>query len=148
MPYTAKRHANIRARTPEPIPVRFPARGVREQNPLLAVQSLLARTIEHPCGWKGCGAVLASEELSRKHVHYRDHAFEGRMAGQVGHYKMWLTCRSRRFGDACGTGVACRFFVRRAISRSTSRQSTLLGCCGAHSNFAMPRLLQCSISDG
>lgn len=83
MPYTAKRHANVRPRSPEPIPIRFAARGVREDNPLLKVQSLLARTIEHPCGWKHCIATLASEEMLRRHVYKREHSFEGRMQGPV-----------------------------------------------------------------
>lgn len=78
-----RKHVVLRARSPEPIPVRFAARGVREQNPLLVVQSLLARAIEHPCGWKGCGAVLASEELLRRHVYFRNHPAGGRVNATV-----------------------------------------------------------------
>lgn len=44
---------------------------------VLTKHSLLNRTGQYACGWKGCGSVLASEALLARHVKRRGHAAQG-----------------------------------------------------------------------
>jgi hypothetical protein len=75
-----------RPRDPEPLPLRFitrPGPGLLEPfRSFLTEKCLLRRAVEHRCGWKGCDAVLASEDILRSHVQVRNHAGQGKfMAG-------------------------------------------------------------------
>lgn len=70
-----------RPRSPEMVPLRFATRpGPVLEGPLASVldeSTLTKRVCEMPCGWKGCDAVLGSEELLKKHVEFRRHAEQG-----------------------------------------------------------------------
>jgi hypothetical protein len=37
----------------------------------------------HPCEWKGCDAVLGSEDLLMKHIRVRNHAEQGKFGAGV-----------------------------------------------------------------
>ncbi|WWC67718.1 uncharacterized protein I206_101630 [Kwoniella pini CBS 10737] len=71
----------IRPSSPEPIPQRFVARpGPALLEPfasILSEQSIINRSKECKCLWKGCDAILASENLLRKHVNAVGHARQG-----------------------------------------------------------------------
>lgn len=75
-----------RPRDPEAVPFRFFSRPgpalVEPFKSVLQEDSLLRRAVDSPCGWKGCDAVLASEEILSRHVRARRHALQGKfMAG-------------------------------------------------------------------
>ncbi|WWD22086.1 hypothetical protein CI109_106575 [Kwoniella shandongensis] len=91
-------HAHtVRPKDPEQIPLRFlyrPGPGLLEPYAsILTEHSLLRRCSEHECGWKGCDAVLGSEELLRRHVEVRGHAKQGRLQAGVSH---WVFSDRRR----------------------------------------------------
>jgi hypothetical protein len=44
---------------------------------VLTEDSLLNRFGEYACGWKGCGAMLSSENNLAKHVRMREHVLQG-----------------------------------------------------------------------
>jgi hypothetical protein len=67
---------------PEPIVSRFITRGVENElderyRDVLSESTILKRTSEQECGWKGCDAVLASEWHLKRHVDLRRHAAQG-----------------------------------------------------------------------
>ncbi|WWC59236.1 uncharacterized protein I303_101786 [Kwoniella dejecticola CBS 10117] len=71
----------VRPSSPEPIPLRFVTRpGPALLEPfasILSEQSILNRSKEYPCLWKGCDSVLASERRLQLHVKARAHARQG-----------------------------------------------------------------------
>jgi hypothetical protein len=67
---------------PETIVSRFVTRGVETEleeryRDILSESTILKRTSEQECGWKGCDAVLASEWHLKRHVELRRHAAQG-----------------------------------------------------------------------
>jgi hypothetical protein len=44
---------------------------------VLAEETILKRSCERECGWKGCDATLASEWHLARHVAFRQHAAQG-----------------------------------------------------------------------
>ena len=67
---------------PETIVSRFVTRGVETEleeryRNTLSEATILKRTSEQECGWKGCNAVLASEWHLKRHVESRRHAAQG-----------------------------------------------------------------------
>ncbi len=77
-----------RPSVPDTVPLRFLTRpGPALLEPFASILhkgSLLRRAVEHPCGWKGCDAVLASEEQLDRHVRVRKHALQGKFLAGVG----------------------------------------------------------------
>jgi hypothetical protein len=77
----------VRPQAPEAIPLRFTTRvGPEVAEPwrsVLEQQSLLSRMMERECGWKGCDAVLASEDLLRRHVEVRRHTAQAQFQAAV-----------------------------------------------------------------
>lgn len=76
-------HARLaRPQAPEVIVSRFVTRGVETEleeryRDILSESTILKRTSEQECGWKGCDAVLASEWHLKRHVESRRHAAQG-----------------------------------------------------------------------
>jgi hypothetical protein len=73
---------SARPQAPEVIVSRFVTRGIETEleeryRPILSESTILKRTSEHECGWKGCDAVLASEWHLKRHVETRRHAAQG-----------------------------------------------------------------------
>jgi hypothetical protein len=67
---------------PEVIVSRFTTRGVETEleeryRDILSEATILKRTSEQECGWKGCDAVLASEWHLKRHLELRRHAAQG-----------------------------------------------------------------------
>jgi len=86
-----------RPQEPEVVSLRFvAAKGPNEaelEEPFrsaLAEETILKRTCEHECGWKGCDAVLASEWHLRRHVDLRRHAEQGVFKAGVGLLRLGL----------------------------------------------------------
>ncbi|KAK8846774.1 hypothetical protein IAR55_005862 [Kwoniella newhampshirensis] len=81
---------SVRPQNPEPVPLRFlyrPGSGLVEPYAsILTEHSVLRRCTEHACGWKGCDAVLGSEDLLRRHVEMRVHAKQGKMQVGISHW--------------------------------------------------------------
>ncbi|WVR04457.1 hypothetical protein IAU60_001460 [Kwoniella sp. DSM 27419] len=87
---TASGVRSSRPSEPEALPARFMIRpGPALSEPFAAIlteDSLLNRAIERECGWKGCDAVLGSEELLRRHVEVRQHALQGKEQVQTSRF--------------------------------------------------------------
>lgn len=71
-----------RPQAPEIIVSRFVTRGIETEleeryRDVLCESTILKRTSEQECGWKGCDAVLASEWQLQRHVESRRHAAQG-----------------------------------------------------------------------
>jgi len=71
-----------RPQAPEVIVSRFVTRGAETEleeryRDVLSESTILNRTSEQECGWKGCDAVLASEWHLKRHVELRRHAAQG-----------------------------------------------------------------------
>ncbi|WRT64994.1 uncharacterized protein IL334_001935 [Kwoniella shivajii] len=92
---TAQRGSrSIRPSSPEPIPLRFllrPGPALLEPfESILTEESLINRIMENPCHWKGCDAILGSEELLRKHIQIRGHVQQGKEEVATTHFS-WNT---------------------------------------------------------
>lgn len=105
---------NARPIQPEPLPLRFLIRAgpgiIEPWKSILDENTLLLRAAEHECGWKGCDAVLGSEDLLKRHVEIRRHAAQGQFRGGVS--RCVYSCGTRRRanrsshkGSRCSTGV-------------------------------------------
>ncbi|KAK4686303.1 N-acyl-phosphatidylethanolamine-hydrolyzing phospholipase D, partial [Tremellales sp. Uapishka_1] len=85
---------HVRPRIPEEVPQRFLSRPgpaiIEPWRSLLEEKSLLKRMVRRPCCWKGCDAVLGSEDLLRRHVASRGHALQGKfMTGSFGNQALY-----------------------------------------------------------
>ena len=85
-------------RDPEPIPLRFFTRSgpavVEPYKSILSEATLLKRTAERACRWKGCDSIMASEALLQEHVAFRDHLSHG--AFQEAGVSIWVARESRK----------------------------------------------------
>jgi hypothetical protein len=105
---------------PETIVSRFVTRGVETEleeryRGILSESTILKRTSEQECGWKGCDAVLASEWHLKRHVELRRHAAQGIFKAGVcspvlkddlKHFVDSRYTAKRPFGDATGKNAS------------------------------------------
>jgi hypothetical protein len=105
---------------PETIVSRFTTRGVETEleeryRDILSESTILKRTSEQECGWKGCDAVLASEWHLKRHVELRRHAAQGIfkagvccpvLKDDVKHFADSRSTARRHSGDAIGKNAS------------------------------------------
>jgi hypothetical protein len=103
-----------RPQAPEIVPARFVTRGIEPEleeryRPVLSEETILKRTNEQECGWKGCDAVLASEWHLKRHVDLRRHAAQAIFKAGVCHIlQLRLTLMIRYMARRRCTGVIGR----------------------------------------
>lgn len=100
---------SIRAREPEVVPDRFLHRSGPEipsaVQSVLDGSTLLRRSIEHMCGWKGCDAGLGSESLLKKHLSICKHTAEAIFKAPVSVPNRWIFALTVRTTSSCGNAI-------------------------------------------
>lgn len=102
---------------PDPIVFRFATRGVETEleeryRDVLSESTIMKRTSEQECGWKGCDAVLASEWHLKRHVELRRHAAQGIFKAGVSPFTLKRWCPNsrstarRHSGDVIGKNAS------------------------------------------